>query len=90
MKKILALLITVLIIGNLQAQTSNNEILIHINSIKGNDINDGSYNSPLKTLPAAAKKINKLPDFSKEILLRHLVYFFIRNQDIIFFEKKQI
>jgi hypothetical protein len=60
MKKILVLLTTVLIIGNLQAQTSNKEILIHINSIKGNDINDGSYNSPLKTLPAAAKKINKL------------------------------
>jgi hypothetical protein len=60
MKKILVLLTTVLIIGNLQAQTSNKEILIHINSIKGNDINDGSYNSPLKTLTAAAKKINKL------------------------------
>ncbi len=60
MKKILVLLTIVLIIGNLQAQTSNKEILIHINSIKGNDINDGSYNSPLKTLPAAAKKINKL------------------------------
>jgi hypothetical protein len=60
MKKILALLTTVLIIGNLQAQTSNNEILFHVNSIKGNDTNDGSYMSPLKTLPAAAKKVNKL------------------------------
>lgn len=39
---------------------SNSEIVIHVNSITGNDINDGSNGSPLKSLPAAAKKINKL------------------------------
>ena len=40
---------------------SNNEVLIHINPINGSDMNDGSFMSPIKTLQAAAKKINKLP-----------------------------
>ncbi len=39
---------------------SNNEVLIHINPINGSDMNDGSFMSPIKTLQAAAKKINKL------------------------------